>query len=961
MATLLEKCNNIKNDKDTNLKPENLKAGVTCLGVTGTLTELDTSDATATSSDIAFGKTAYVNGKKVEGLVYEVPAGSSLTLEGSDAEDLPSQNKLLVTCPSEADVFFKQNSSADIVTSYDKIANAIGLTSDKLAKGNTILGIEGAAETGSASGDVKLFTTIEEMQSDEAAKEGDLAIVYGTTVSNADSNSSFQMVIFPEVVVLPEAMTGSADIMFRSNSGMFDGWCQLDSSMFMMDCYTEMGSIRVQYESSDGITYNRTALDGEGVEENLVDFGTEVYCDSSEMWNDLLGYFIQITTPVFEGLFKYTINGRTDLLRTVATSNLKFTTSSKVLIWNGKYGGPIFDLNKILKLKEQVISATPSTVQNRESGKCYFVVHNGEPYICRLCSSSNVLDIYNYGVHPCIASDGTIQGSASTSSSHILWGYKLDLENMTISELEIYPRVELATDTYGWDFSVDTASIMLDSDYNNLHYAAFMDRFFVVYEGSSRETQFTGSLHPDGYAIAKNQFTLNNSNQLFPNIVGLGKNGVITGSKEVWDNIPDTDFLNSYFGIKDADSETTPILDMTVMPKPLNPAAYGLDTNYTITEDIVYTGSVGLSQALVNNNASTGTMDYRAIQIDNMVYYLAFSSTSLLVQKGIVEENTINWQTATSLSLGIQLYAQNCTPVRYKDNNIYITGYNSYNPYVIIYNITNNTVTVKSGPSNSTGQPLSFDFDINLNKLYYHRGKAVYAWDINTSSETLLVNADTDFTNYGMYCGGTDVYTADISVNKIYLINKNTNEITAIDLPINSSTNTYGRMCFIEGDYLYIIGNQVVYKVDLNTKTIIAQQSTNIVNGSGGWGPFCHFKLEADTDHIYFVRHAAYGTFTGTNRYLKMYRLNINTLDTKEIYCPNIYTGFVLSGTINNSNTFARNRFNIISDRYGYGQEFYYNHMILSNITLGKKTLTLCFPYNAQLCITELTKQKIFE
>ena len=38
MATLLEKCYNIKNDKETNLKPENLKAGITCLGVTGTLT-----------------------------------------------------------------------------------------------------------------------------------------------------------------------------------------------------------------------------------------------------------------------------------------------------------------------------------------------------------------------------------------------------------------------------------------------------------------------------------------------------------------------------------------------------------------------------------------------------------------------------------------------------------------------------------------------------------------------------------------------------------------------------------------------------------------------------------------------------------------------------------------------------------------------------------------------------------
>ena len=52
-------------DKNTNLKPENLKQGITCLGVEGTMQAgTDTSDATATINDIASGKTAYVNGEK---------------------------------------------------------------------------------------------------------------------------------------------------------------------------------------------------------------------------------------------------------------------------------------------------------------------------------------------------------------------------------------------------------------------------------------------------------------------------------------------------------------------------------------------------------------------------------------------------------------------------------------------------------------------------------------------------------------------------------------------------------------------------------------------------------------------------------------------------------------------------------------------------------------------------------
>lgn len=51
-----------------NLLPEYIKKGITLGGVTGTLESLDTSDATATEWDIAYGKTAYVDGKKITGL-----------------------------------------------------------------------------------------------------------------------------------------------------------------------------------------------------------------------------------------------------------------------------------------------------------------------------------------------------------------------------------------------------------------------------------------------------------------------------------------------------------------------------------------------------------------------------------------------------------------------------------------------------------------------------------------------------------------------------------------------------------------------------------------------------------------------------------------------------------------------------------------------------------------------------
>ena len=58
----------ILQDKNVNLTPDNLKQGVTCLGIKGNLQEgIDTSDATATANDISSGKTAYVNKNKITG------------------------------------------------------------------------------------------------------------------------------------------------------------------------------------------------------------------------------------------------------------------------------------------------------------------------------------------------------------------------------------------------------------------------------------------------------------------------------------------------------------------------------------------------------------------------------------------------------------------------------------------------------------------------------------------------------------------------------------------------------------------------------------------------------------------------------------------------------------------------------------------------------------------------------
>ena len=80
---------NILEDKNTNLKPENIKHGVSVMGVTGTLKDLDTSDATATADDIINPKTAYVNNEKITGSI--MPTYIDITsIEVNSTEQLNS-------------------------------------------------------------------------------------------------------------------------------------------------------------------------------------------------------------------------------------------------------------------------------------------------------------------------------------------------------------------------------------------------------------------------------------------------------------------------------------------------------------------------------------------------------------------------------------------------------------------------------------------------------------------------------------------------------------------------------------------------------------------------------------------------------------------------------------------------------------------------------------------------------
>ena len=181
----------------------------------------------------------------------------------------------------------------DIETGVDT-SDATALASD-LLKGKTAYNAEGKIEgtLELKDGDVKLFETKAEMQSDPNAQEGDLAIVYMNKIEpvvNGDSNFT---AYFADTIVVPTTITATS--IFSSVNIGTNLYIKLTKKSCFIGTLKVLASYNalVTYSSTDGKTYTKTK-----------DVDTAEIIDINTTVANYLAFFNKKAVN-FSGMYKY--------------------------------------------------------------------------------------------------------------------------------------------------------------------------------------------------------------------------------------------------------------------------------------------------------------------------------------------------------------------------------------------------------------------------------------------------------------------------------------------------------------------------------------------------------------------------------------------------------------------------------------------------------------------------------
>lgn len=784
--------------------------------IEGIETGIDTSDATATANDMVQGKTAYVNGKKIEGRLpeqegdtFDAGLTSDITI-GNIATDNYNSVDIQKLVKQDAVIRAGQNVKTEIVGS--DLCKAIGLTADKLIKGTTILnGLKGTAETGGTTTEgVKLFETVEKMQADPDAKEGDKAIVYRKEIQNMTADMEVTAITFPETVTLPAAFTDSTYCRIRTidSSVMFDGNCQLSKTSFRFDSWSDSGMIRVEYTSEDGITYTRTRFQGDsGDLTNPVEVPA-CKVEQQEEWNDNLGYFMQIGGMNFEGLYE----------------NVSYVSDIQIEALKGTSNQDTQDY----ELLEVSLPSLASKVMDLwSSGGQLLFTYNPATRLGKIVKSGMALALINY-------QNNTYAGIADSRNDRTYDTADINFDTMTISNIVTKTGYTGLTNVGPIGYSNYDGHLVFEYDATDLLFCVYVsDKNNIKFQTVLYTTDATGSLTTTSivsgkkhdvmknhYITAPTQLTLSNPNELLPGKIAYGKNGVVTGDGSIYDNLDTIKYLNERFGINILNNCAKLLYNRSNDYSKTHTSVEFEKGQYVITQE-------GIDNLILLEPVCQWSSDSApsSMIFSDTLYALYFTG----------KVQVYNRQTNKLLN-EITFTAKQCFTIQVNDNLAYFVVFSASGGQILVYKLTDEftLVATKSTTSNTTFGEIKLVYNAPTNTIYF-----TYIYSGSNYIKCLRNDSFIDLASYTSV-GTYTTWLADAGLYVYYIYrnstssNKSYNNVV-IDVKTNKIT-TYTNNNYIsggvsaidnEGNYYYMNswsgGNGPLVKVTPTSASVISK------------------------------------------------------------------------------------------------------------------------------------------